>query len=302
MFESGPRLRGQKPADQPHPAPLDSTNNSSQRAGTTQTISSDLQQERTILVKQPATLIASEPPSSATASAKTFSPSYFLQDLTEAIESGLNHTAALYKKIPFSEPLKVSLSVMAGTALATGVVAYPVVAAGAGAICLWQAALRFKQNNHGRAVSILGSTLYTSHMSALGFHEVAFCNFAATTRSIVQSMIADDRPRARIVTALIGFAATASLFSAFTNVFPLFSLKNIPLLTLGIGSASGAFSKEYSWASRVASLTGCGFSIVYHLLVTQSSVGVIASAMFIPGIAWSIWEYDIAKKKQEPST
>lgn len=232
---------------------------------------------------------------------KAFSPGYFLRDLTEAIESGLNHVTAIYRKIPLSDHLKNGLSATAGIVLAAGTVAYPVITAGVGAICLWQAALRFEKNNHGRSIAILGSTLYTSHMSALGFHELAICNFSGTVRSLVQSMIADDNPKARILTATLGFAATVGVYSAITNILPLFSLNNVPLLTLGIGAISGAFSQKYSWASRAAGLIGCGFSIAYHLLVTQSSVGFLATAMFIPGIAWSIWEYDIAKKTKQPA-
>jgi hypothetical protein len=229
---------------------------------------------------------------------KAFSPGYFLRDLTEAIESGLNHLTAIYKKIPLAQPLKNVLAATTGLSLAAAAIADPIFATGVGAICFWQAALRFEKNNHGRAIAILGSTLYTSHMAALGFHELSVCNLSSAVRSIAQSMIADDKPRARILTATLGFAATVGVYSAITNIFPLFSVNNVPLLTLGIGAMSGAFSQKYSWASRATGLSGCGFSIAYHLLVTQSSVGLLATAMFIPGIAWSIWEYDIAKKKK----
>lgn|GEM_PF-5123272 len=261
-------------------------------------ISSNSRLKTSPAAEPPATATASESEALTTPSTKAFSPSYFLRDLTEAIESGLNHLNAIYKKIPLADPLKKVLLVSAGASLAAASVAYPVIAAGAGAICVWQAALRFEKNNHGRAVAIMGSTLYTLHMSALGFHELAICNLSGALRSVAQSMIADDKPKARFLTAAIGFAATVGVYSAVANVLPLFSLNNVPLLTLGIGAMSGAFSQKYSWASRAAGLSGCGFSIAYHLLVTHSSVGLLATAMFIPGIAWSIWEYDIAKKKE----
>jgi hypothetical protein len=189
------------------------------------------------------------------------------------------------------------LAAATGLSLAAAAIADPIFATGVAAICFWQAALRFEKNNHGRAIALVGSTFYASHMSALGFHDLVVCNLSGNARSIIQSMIADDKSKARILTATLGFAATVGVYSAITDIFPLFSLNNVPLVNLGIGALSGAFSQKYSWASRAAGLSGCGFSIAYHLLVTQSSVGFLATAMFIPGIAWSIWEYDIAKKK-----
>lgn len=229
---------------------------------------------------------------------KAFSPGYFLRDLTEAIESGLNHLTAIYKKIPLTQPLKNVLAAATGLSLAAAAIADPIFATGVAAICFWQAALRFEKNNHGRAIALVGSTFYTLHMSALGFHDLVVCNLSGNARSIIQSMIADDKSKARILTATLGFAGTVGVYSAITDIFPLFSLNNVPLVNLGIGALSGAFSQKYSWASRGVGLTGCLLSLFYHAQVTCSATGFIATALFIPGIAWSIWEYDIAKKKE----
>lgn len=229
---------------------------------------------------------------------KAFSPGYFLRDLTEAIESGLNHLTAIYKKIPLTQPLKNVLAATTGLSLAAAAIADPIFATGVAAICFWQAALRFEKNNHGRAIALVGSTFYTLHMSALGFHDLVVCNLSGNARSIIQSMIADEKSKARILTATLGFAGTVGVYSAITDIFPLFSLNNVPLVNLGIGALSGAFSQKYSWASRGVGLTGCLLSLFYHAQVTCSATGFIATALFIPGIAWSVWEYDIAKKKE----
>jgi len=230
-----------------------------------------------------------------------FSPGYFLRDLTEAIESGLNHLTAIYKKIPLTQSLKNVIAAATGLSLAAAAIADPIFATGVAAICFWQAALRFEKNNHGRAIALVGSTFYTLHMSALGFHDLVVCNLSGNARSIIQSMIADEKSKARILTATLGFAGTVGVYSAITDIFPLFSLNNVPLVNLGIGALSGAFSQKYSWASRGVGLTGCLLSLFYHAQVTCSATGFIATALFIPGIAWSIWEYDIAKKKELPT-
>jgi hypothetical protein len=231
----------------------------------------------------------------ATDTSAVFSPSYFIRDLTAALRSGISSSASVFAKVPLPDSYKKALLASVTVGVVAGTLANPIVAAGVGAIVVWQAALRYEKNSHARAIGIIGSVLYTTHMTAVGMWELSICNVAATLRQLTQSMIADHKTVARGLVAIGGFAATAGVYAAVVNNPALLSSQNIPILTLGLGALSGAFSERYSWASRLTGLSSIGFSVAYHLQVTQSSIGIIASLMFAPGILVSIWEYDLKK-------
>jgi hypothetical protein len=246
--------------------------------------------------------VPTEAPSSSpetktnTVQAPVLSPRYLHRDLTEVMETISKTVSDIYHQIPIPASIKAALCATTGIGLAAAAISNPVATTGVAAIALWQCALRFEKNRHGRAIGIVGSSLYASHMASLGLIELTVCNCAGTARQIVQSMVADDKPITRALVAIGGFAATAAVYAATTTIGTLFSLANVPLFTLGLGSLSGAFNERYSWASRLTGLTAAGFSIAYHLMVTKSWAGLIASSMFVPGIVWSIREYDLKKR------
>jgi len=229
---------------------------------------------------------------------KLMSTSYLMRDLREAAEGATETANSLGSRLGMSALAKTLVTASAAIGTAGAFIVEPVVAAGFAAIALWQAGQLYEKNRHTRAISLLASSLYTSHMSAMGFQAAAMCSFAATSRSILQSMVADDRPIARATLAAALFGATAVAYTAMNNQYPSLSIENIPLITLALTSLAGAFNERFSWASRLTILISTSLALGYHAVVTQSSVACWANGMLLPGLLLSIWRYDICRKEQ----
>jgi hypothetical protein len=226
---------------------------------------------------------------------KVLSISYFTRDMREAVEGATKKVDSWCSGLGLSGIGKILVGASTALGAAAAFAATPVEAAGVAAIGLWQVSQFYRTNRHSRAVSMLAGSLYTSHMTAMGFQAAAMCSFAATCRSLMQSMVADDRPLARAAMAAGLFAATAAVHTTVNNEYPRLSLENIPLITLALSSIAGAFPERLSWASRLTTLGCMSLALGYHSMITQSSIAFWANATLLPGALLTIWRYDIAR-------
>jgi hypothetical protein len=190
-----------------------------------------------------------------------------------------------------------------GIGMTTAFFISPTITTGVSALAIWQIGISFQSNRHSRIASIVASSLFSVYMAALGLYEFTLCASAGIARSSVQTMIADDRPATRAAVAIVGFFATALVYTSTTALNSLATLEHAPLITLGLGALGGAFCERLSWATRLTQLSGALLSLAYHSLVSGSALGLVGTILFLPGVLRSIYIYDLNKlwKQKKPS-
>lgn len=224
-----------------------------------------------------------------------FQPRLVVEALKESSAILARPTNKLLYSISLSPRAKTLLVTTSGIGIASLAYASPAHTLGAlgGLLCF--ASMGLEKNHHSRAQGIIIGALLTGHFIALGVTPSALCAAVATTRTLFQAMLPEDRSKSRTIVAALGFGATASTYGCFVEMLPLCKLNNIPLLGTALGSVAGAFNQKYSWATRACFLAGTTISIPYHIFESQSLAGVAINAILLPRILRSIWRYDIAK-------
>jgi|GEM_PF-6196288 len=207
-------------------------------------------------------------------SLRPFDPRYLLRDTRETIESILGVLSTTCDRFGLSPVARVSAGVAFAAGAAAAFALAPLYATGLTAVAFWKAGMFFEKNRHSRVTSLVAGSAYTSHMHELGLSTVALCSFSGTLRGLVQGMLADDRPMIRAGVAIAAYAGTVAVYTLSGSMAPLDSLENIPIVVLGLGTMSGAFSERFSWASRLTNFCATGLSLGFHVTCTLSPIGI----------------------------
>lgn len=245
------------------------------------------------------TASARAPERSQNPSEPLLQPKLLVDALRESSVMLLEDMGDLVSKIPGPPAVKNALGAMFGVCAGALLYAFPAHSLGALGTLSVFAALGFEKNHHSRAQGLVGGILWSAHFVAMDVPSAAICTIFATARTLFQAMLPEDRTRARIAVAALGFGVAAATCGLFTNLLPLTQLGNIPLLTTALGSMAGAFNQKYSWSTRLCGLAGTVTSIPYHIFESQSAAGLIINLVILPRIVSSIWRYDVAKKPEE---
>jgi hypothetical protein len=226
-----------------------------------------------------------------------FIPRFFIRDLRETIQYVVEGYHTRCAELGFNGRAKGALTASLALGLGAALVVAPVLTAGVGALAIWQVGVRFESNRHSRMASVVAASIWSMHMGARGFYEFTLCASAGIARSIVQSMLPDNRPAERSFVALAGFFATALVYASTTTIGSLLSLEHLPLIGLGLGAIGGAFNERFSWGTRLTQVCGCCVSLIYHSMVTQSALGLVGTLIFMPAVIKSIYQYDLSKMR-----
>jgi hypothetical protein len=226
-----------------------------------------------------------------------FIPRFFIRDLSETIHHIVEGYHARCAELSISGSAKGALTASLALGLGAALMVAPVLTAGVAALAIWQIGVRFESNRHSRMASVMAASVWSMYMAATGFYEFTLCASAGIARSIVQSMLPDNRPAERAFVALAGFFGTALVYASTTMIGSLLSLEHLPLIGLGLGAIGGAFNERFSWATRLTQVCGCCLSLVYHSMVTQSVLGLVGTLIFMPAVIKSIYQYDLSKMR-----
>jgi len=217
-------------------------------------------------------------------------PTLFFDALREAMSSLVSPCQALLSRLPFSSAVTGSAVVGLTAALCV----HPGATIGAVAVGLIVTSLSFSKNHHTRATNCIGQALFATHVAFLSAWPAVIGSGIASSRMLLQGMIPEEKPHARLAVALAGYSLGAAAMLSFMDVFPLTQLNNLPLGAMTLTTAAEAFTKRYSWATRLCYLAAGTLMIPYHACLSGSLFGVGVNLIAIPSLLCSMWRNDIA--------